>query len=217
MESNSWEQLRANTISRTDKTIQWVTPHRPVISAYVPGQGAFLDPEKPGSTSQLLRTIYDMGNAAGLLVKVTTRDLRNGSASDISHLKNDPRGFAITTTASALGRKMTSFMMGATERYTDDSNISIRSLRAESDWADTRAPTFATTPFVPRVIKKYELEAYCETRGWDSTASICQERARRDLRQADLDKWREECKASGDHAAFIAPLAFDNPSKFISL
>ena len=214
VKSKSWDQLKTDTLGREDRTVQWITPDRPVISAIVPGRCAFLDPLKPAVTSQLLKTVHDMGTRAGLLFKVTTRDLRNGSAADISHLKERPRGFATMTTASALGHRMSSFMNGVTERYSGGSNVSNWSLRAESSWTDTRAPTFATTPFIPRVLKKHELEAYCESQGWDSASPICMERARRDVLKAEEDKWRDERQASGQHTPFTATTAFDKPSKF---
>lgn len=52
--AKSWSELKAQTLGRADKTVQWTTPDHPVIPALI-GHNAFLDLAKPANVQQPLR------------------------------------------------------------------------------------------------------------------------------------------------------------------
>jgi hypothetical protein len=177
----SWEELKAQTLRRRDRTVQWKTPKRPVVSAIVPGQCSFLDLEKPARTGQILSTLASMGRKAKLTVKVTTHDLRRGSAKDIAHLKEEVRGFATPTVAAALGHKLSAYMNDVTALYVGDSDASIWTMRAESGFKDRKAPMVGQSPFVAKNPNRDEVQKYCAKKGLDADDALVVRNVKRHL------------------------------------
>jgi hypothetical protein len=190
VDASSWEDLTAQTLRRRDRTVQWKTPNRPVISAIVPGHCAFLDLEKPARTGQILNTLADMGRRAKLVVKATTHDLRRGSVKDISHLKEDVRGFATPAVAAAVGHRMSTYMNDVTASYNGGSDVSIWTLRAESGFKDRQAPMLADQRFVARIPGKHEAQTYCTAEGWDAEDPRALRTAKRRLVEDQETSWR---------------------------
>lgn len=187
----TWKELRANAISRADKTIQWTTPENPVIPAITMGRTAFLELEKPATTHQTISTLNTMSVKAKSVVRLRVHDLRHGSARDIAHLDQSKlRGNANMQVASAMGHKMSTFMSDVTERYVGGSDIATWNLRAESDWVDSRAPRMGNTAFVPRPLRDGELQQYCRSMGWDPSKDSTIQNARIHIRKAQEEEWR---------------------------
>lgn len=192
VDATSWEELKTQTLRRRDRTVQWKTSERPVVSAIVPGQCSFLDLEKPARTGQILCTLASMGRKAKLTVKVATHDLRRGSAKDIAHLKGEIRGFATPTVAAALGHRISSYMKDVTASYTGGSDASIWTLRAESGFADRKAPMVGQSPFVAKNPNHDEVQKYCAMKGWDADDAIIVRRVKRHLVEDQEEAWRSE-------------------------
>jgi hypothetical protein len=190
VDPSSWEDLTAQTLRRRDRTVQWKTPDRPVISAIVPGKCSFLDLEKPARTGQIMNTLVNMGRKAKLVVKATTHDLRRGSVKDISHLKEDVRGFATPTVAAAVGHRVSTYMNDVTASYNGGSDVSIWTLRAESGFKDRQAPMLADSLFVARKPEKHEAQTYCAAQGWDAEDPHALRNAKRRLVEDQENTWR---------------------------
>lgn len=166
--AKTWEELRENALSRADRTIQWIKPENPVIPAINMGRTAFLDLRKPAGTHQVIATLNTMPRQAKTVVRLRVHDLRHGAARDLAHLdQRKLRGNTSMQVAGALGHRMSTMMHDVTEMYVGGSDISTWNLRAESQWADSRAPRIGNTVFVPRPIPQYELQRYCLDMGWD--------------------------------------------------
>jgi hypothetical protein len=113
------------TLDRADRTVQWATPDKPVISAIIPGRCNFLDLDKPAGTKQTLRTIHTMSLKARVAAKITTQDLHRRAVADLAHLpKGLFRGNTTTEVAAAIGHKMTTFNSDTTEIYVGGSDVS---------------------------------------------------------------------------------------------
>jgi hypothetical protein len=189
--ARSWQELKAQTLGRADKTIQWTTPDYPVISRIKTPQYSFLDLGHPASPSQPLASIGEMSLKARFVTKFVVHDLRHGALADLAHAdQNKIRGHASMAAAAAVGHKMTVFMKDVTERYVGGSDVATWNMRAASNWTDSRAPKLAQVPYIPRAFAKDELKNYCESRGWDPTNKTKLCRAGTVLRKADKDKWR---------------------------
>ncbi len=185
VDSTSWEQLRASTVARADKTIQWTTPENPVIPAITVGRTAFLELEKPATTHQAIATMNSMSIKAKCTARLRVHDLRYGAARDLAHLPGDAlRGYFSMNVAVAMGHKMSTFMHDVTEQYVGGSEISTWSLRANSGWADSRAPRMGSTAFVPTPLREGELQEYCRAMGWDPSKESNIRNARVRIRKA---------------------------------
>lgn len=191
----TWKQLRANTIVRADKTIQWATPENPVIPAMNIGRSSFLQLDKPASTAQALATLHAMSIKAKCTERLRVHDLRYGSARDLAHIRQSRiRGYASMTVASALGHKMSTFMNDVSEQYVGGSDVSMWNLRVESDWVDSRMPKMGSSAFVPTRLGEGELESYCRSMGWDPMKASNIQKARVHIRRSQEERWRASLK-----------------------
>lgn len=145
------EELIEVTIMRRDRTIQWVNPDQPVLCRL---QDGALVLGEPAGNHQVNDTVNRLSLNAGVMEKLRPHDLRRGSIRDVSHLKKRGNlGFADAATAASAGHSMKTFMNDVTEDYNGGSNVSIWSLRAESDFRDSRAPKVASGGFKVKRIK----------------------------------------------------------------
>jgi len=135
-----------------------------------------------------------MGHKAKITVDVTTYDLRRGSVKDISHLKEDVRGFATVAVAKAIGHMNSTFMRDVTEQYNGGSDISTWSLRAQSGFKDRGAPMLADSPFVARIPERSEVQAYCAAQGRDAMDSRVARNAKRHLIEDQEKAWQADSK-----------------------
>jgi hypothetical protein len=189
--ASSWQELKAQTLERPDKTIQWITPDYPVISRIKQPLYSFLDLGHPASPNQLLKSISEMALKARFITKFVVHDLRHGSLADLAHADQTKIvGHASIATAAAVGHKMSSFMKDVTEGYVGGSDVATWSLRAASTWTDSRAPRLAQVAYIPRAFAKDETKNYCESRGWDPTNKSKLRYADYTLRKADKEEWR---------------------------
>lgn len=212
--ATSLDQLINDTIKRRDKTVQWLEPDHPVIPAIAIGRRSFLDLTRPARTEQTLSSMHAMALKAGIRPKLTVHDMRRGSIRDIAHLQRNLHGFADTTTAAAVGHSMKSFMADITEDYTGGSAAPVWNYRAESNFTDPRAPDVANTPFTPTRSTPAEIEAFCNSQGWDPKKKADRHRAGKGLREEQENKWRAMTKDELDNAVLskvTAPAAKDLP------
>ena len=189
--AKSWQELKAQTLGRVDKSIQWITPDYPVISRIKRPQYSFLDLGHPASPSQLLASISEMSLKARFVTKFVVHDLRHGAIADLAHVdQNKILGHASMATAASVGHKMASFMRDVTEGYSGGSDVATWNIRAASNWTDSRAPRLARVPYISRAFAKDELKNYCESQGWDPTNKTKLSQASNVLRKADKNEWR---------------------------
>jgi hypothetical protein len=213
--AKSWPELKAHALGRADKTIQWTTPDRPVIPRIVSGKAAFLDLEAPATTTQALDTISQMSLKASFVTRLLVRDLRNGSLADLAHLdQNKIRGHASMASAAAVGHKMTT-LKDVTEGYVGGSDVSIWTIRAASDWIDSRAPKIAQATYIPRPFAKGELQHYCESRSWDSTDKRKLHSAYAAVRKLHGDELRSMCRGAAASFETPTPVGQGVESKFL--
>lgn len=206
VDSTAWEALRAKTIARADKTIQWTTPEDPVIPAITMGRKAFLSLQKPASSHQAIATMNAMSIKAKCVVRLRVHDVRYGSARDLAHLPaNVLRGNSSMAVATAMGHKMSTFMSDVTEQYVGGSDFSTWDLRAQSDWKDSRAPRMGSTAFVPKPLREGELQEYCKTMGWNPSKDSNIQNARVHIRTAQEAEWRASLKDEPAQASSSVP------------
>ncbi|THW79108.1 hypothetical protein D6D19_01463 [Aureobasidium pullulans] len=101
------DELMEQTLARSDRTVQWARPERPVL-----WRGLVV--ERPALVTQLNNTLKAAARAIGVTVKVTAHDLRRGAAQDTARLAT-PTG--IESAAAVLYHKPGSIASGVTQRY----------------------------------------------------------------------------------------------------
>ena len=111
--ATSIDELMEQTLARSDRTVQWARPKRPVLCEFANDQGRGLVVERPAFVTQLNDTLKAAARAIGVTVKVTAHDLR-GTAQDTARLAT-PTG--IESAAAVLYHKPGSVASGVTQRY----------------------------------------------------------------------------------------------------
>lgn len=96
VEATSIDELRTKVLSTQRKMVVWKYPQRPVIPS---NRHKRLNLDTPAETSQMRETIAYATRIAGVLVPLTTHDLRRGSARDLANLPSPVVGIATKQTA----------------------------------------------------------------------------------------------------------------------
>ncbi|THV86826.1 hypothetical protein D6D29_01203 [Aureobasidium pullulans] len=112
--ATSIDELMEQTLARSDRTVRWAHPDRPVLCEFANDQGRGLVVERPAFVTQLNNTLQAAARAIGVTVKVTAHDLRRGAAQDTARLAT-PTG--IESAAAVLYHKPGSIASGVTQRY----------------------------------------------------------------------------------------------------
>lgn len=191
VDAKSWSELKAQTLSRADKTVQWATPDHPVIAA-MNGGSAFLNLTKAATTQQPMKNINAIATKARFVNRFRVHDLRHGTMADLAHLgdQGQIRGHASMAAAASVGHKMSTFMSDVSEAYVGGSDVSTWGLRAESLWTDSRAPKISQVPYIARPFAPGELSDYCKSMDWDPQDKKRLTRARHELRVREKEEWR---------------------------
>jgi hypothetical protein len=126
-------ELKARTLSRADKTVQWTTLDHPVIPALL-GRNAFLNLATPTPTKQPLKNINAITLKAQFVNKFRSHDLRHRVLADLAHLDDQSKicRHASIASAAAVGHGMSTFIADTTESYIGGSDAATWTLRAES-------------------------------------------------------------------------------------
>ncbi|THZ61101.1 hypothetical protein D6C86_04704 [Aureobasidium pullulans] len=112
--ATSIDELMEQTFARSDRTVKWARPKRPVLCEFANDQGRGIVVERPAFVTQLNDTLKAAARAIGVTVKVTAHDLRRGAAQDTARLAT-PTG--IESAAAVLYHKPGSIASGVTQRY----------------------------------------------------------------------------------------------------
>jgi hypothetical protein len=189
--ARSWQELKAQTLGRANKTIQWTSPDYPVISCVKKPQYSFLELGHPASLAQPLASISKMSLKARFVTKFVVHDLCHGALADLAHANQSKiLGHASMAAAAAVGHKMTLFIRDVTKRYVGGSDVATWNIRAASNWTNSRAPRLALVSYIPRAFAKDKVKDYCKSQGWDPTnkTKLCQ--AANVLWKTDKEEWR---------------------------
>lgn len=115
--ATSIDELVEATISRPDRTIQWAFPERPVLCCIENGQDRHLVLDKSAYVTQINNTLKAAAARIGVTVKVTSHDMRRGTAQEAAAL-NEATG--IDAAAQVLGHRPITTMTGLTRKYVGD-------------------------------------------------------------------------------------------------
>ncbi|KAF4547791.1 Hypothetical protein D9617_36g063290 [Elsinoe fawcettii] len=110
---SSIDDVLRTTLQRRDKTVQWVEPNRPVLSAFK--TGPYLEPTRSAAVDQLRKTLNHAAASLGITQTLWTHDIRRGGAqemSEIAPIRN------IDNAAEALKHSARATMAGITRAYT---------------------------------------------------------------------------------------------------
>jgi len=156
------------TSRRFDREVQFTHPQRPVV----PGRllKAFVDWDRPSNTKQATIAVRDMGLVCGVLVPLTSHDLRRGGIADLTNLaggkNNLKRAFADEDVAKHAGHSRASHFQGVTDKYAGPTEVDAYSLRAEEKPASRKEPLIGT-PMPRGSATKQEIDDYCSQNGVD--------------------------------------------------
>lgn len=115
--STTVQQILATASCRQDRKIVWKSTSMdlPVIPAIAQG-GSRLRTEHPAQPSQISESVKAAANTLGILVPVTSHDVRRGSARDVAFLEKVP-GTSTRSAAAALGHSDAARRSGVTSKY----------------------------------------------------------------------------------------------------
>lgn len=116
-DATTTEELLAQARRRRDHRIVWKPEamDRPVIPAIAPA-GSQLLVDRPALPQQVSQSVQATANALGILVPVSSHDVRRGSAQDIVYL-GEVAGTSNRGVAAALGHSEQSRRKGVTTKY----------------------------------------------------------------------------------------------------
>jgi len=146
VEGSTLQQVLDAAFMRSDRTVVWLYPRRPVLAAFRAGNYAILELDKPAGTGQLLQTVKRMCLTGGMLDRGYTHALRLGAARDAAHLPSsvfDGVGMVNGNVRQSLGHTSKAYMSGLTEAYVGDPSVQMCNLRATHAKLNKREPAFA--------------------------------------------------------------------------
>ncbi|KAK9361349.1 hypothetical protein V1504DRAFT_475196 [Lipomyces starkeyi] len=177
---------------RSDKTIHWVYPQRPVLCSFR-GPGAFIQPDKPAGSKQLTQTMAEAGPKGGFLARIRPHDLRRGAARDAANLSHSIKGYATPAVAAVIGHSEQSHMRGSTAKYVGFVEETW-SKRVEENFDDYSFEIDVTgESFVKRRrTSQSEITEMCKNAGLDSSDA----NNRKKMGRMNRERTLEDCIAS---------------------
>lgn len=158
------------------------------------GTSAFLQLNEPAPAVQILMTVKTMGLLAGVLVPITARSIRNGSARDIAYLSKSLPGTEHRAVALGLGHDEVSVVRGVTANYIGPLETLMYNMRAQNPHVDRLAPQFAAEPFQIKRLKKHEIDEYMTREDMDLTDPASRQRAAVAMKKDAVETWRDREK-----------------------
>ena len=146
------EQLLQHNAARPDLRVEWIYPHRPVLTTYVREPFLHCNLDEPASAAQPRRSIKEMGLVAGMLSRCYAHALRLGAIRDYAHLPKEAVGdpLEIDLVRRFAGHKPRTMQTGVTDRYMGDAALDLYNARAEKGGIHhRREPKFASDPHDP--------------------------------------------------------------------
>ena len=180
--------------------ILWAKPNRPVLPAYSgPGTGLLVD--KPAPAQQLNGNLRKLADAAGLVERIVSHDLRRGAARDHAYL---PESNITASTAAAgafIRHSEMSTELSLTKKYVGDQRHSTIHLRLETP-ADTDVDNFSIN-FAPGSYQVPRTTG-AQTIAWMKEQGL--ESFDYNSRQAAGRAMRKEVRQTWAHSAGNSPL-----------
>jgi len=150
VEGATLEDILQTAAQRSDRTVRWLFPNRPVLVAFTSRPlRCVLD--QPASYTQLWWTIREMGLIAGMLDRCYAHALRKGAARDLAHLPGsafDGKGVTTEIVRQSIGHNATTLSKGVTEAYVGGMSADAFSARAANLVSHRREPAFAAVDAV---------------------------------------------------------------------
>ncbi|GAB1741961.1 hypothetical protein NU219Hw_g7361t1 [Hortaea werneckii] len=139
------DEVLQNAWRRSDRTVVWAFPTRPVLPRYSKHR---CDLNRPAEVRQIRNALAEMGIVSGIVGRLPSHGLRLGHANEISKLPSrvtDESMTSLDAVRQSLGHSYKAQQSGVTEGYTDGASVDFYNLRATNPAApNTRgAPSFA--------------------------------------------------------------------------
>lgn len=100
-----------------DRTVQWLFPDRPVVTAFTTRGEKSCQLDKPAGIDQVLQSTKMMGIVANIMTRVHPHALRLGAAKDIARLLPATSGWGFVTGEVRQALAHNAFQRGVTETY----------------------------------------------------------------------------------------------------
>lgn len=191
----SVESLLRSVQSTPSRTIQWTHQSDPVIAAIK--STCFLDFTHPAAPEQVSKTVKQAALLAGVLVPLSSHDVRAGVARDVASLPaGSIRGVAGTAVAKVLGHSHQTLRRGATDRYAGGISTAFNVVVAKQAQADPFImPKVAEQGFSRRrYIPRAETTRFCQENGLDDSNEADRMKARQRIAEADQVQWAQKQK-----------------------
>ena len=203
------EGVLAEAAERHDGLVQWRTPNAPVL-CQMPRGISTTSYGKPAHQSQIKFSVRDMADAAGLLVSVDTRDIRNGALRDVAYMSTPLHGVSNRSTALVANHTNMALEKGTNQGYVGPLQQSVWNLRAADVFVDKRAPLFAPTPSRRKTASNrstVEIDAYMDEHDMDKSNTLARGAAGRQMKKAAESSWREAQKTAEAVPSLAKPIS----------
>ncbi|KAI7275302.1 hypothetical protein KC345_g6886 [Hortaea werneckii] len=125
------DEVLQNAWRRSDRTVMWEFPTRPVLPRIDLRRRCELD--RPARTQQVRNTLAEMGIVSGIAGRLPSHGLRLGHANDVAKLParvTDDGMTSLDLVRQSLGHSYAAQLKGVTEGYTDGLSVDFYNLRA---------------------------------------------------------------------------------------
>ena len=115
----------------------------------------------PANAKALIKTLCQMALIGGLLSNITSHDIRQGGARDLSHLKVQLQGVATNSIAKAIGHTRATAAKDVTDGYVGNIHEDIFAMKRSLDYKDRGALHFGPS-FKKRRLQPEEIHEMCD-------------------------------------------------------
>ena len=125
------DEVLQNAWRRSDRTVVWQFPTRPVLPRFDLQRRCELD--RPARTQQIRDTLAEMGIVSGIAGRLPSHGLRLGHANEVAKLPSrvtDDNMTSLDVVRQSLGHSYAAQYYGVTEGYTDGLGLDFYNLRA---------------------------------------------------------------------------------------
>ncbi|KAF2221497.1 hypothetical protein BDZ85DRAFT_320676 [Elsinoe ampelina] len=187
----SLDAVLAEAAARRDGEVQWSAPKTPVLCQMARGIST-LSYDKPAHQSQIRNALQDMSLAAGILVPVNTRFIRNGALRDVAYLSKSIKGVSDRCTALVANHTTKALDKGTNQDYIGHLQAPIWNMRAVDPFENRLAPKFADTPFNAPKFTQSDIDEYMDKQKMNKEDNLQRTKAGKQLKKAAESAWRLE-------------------------
>lgn len=193
LEDRTVEDVIGRAHSRPDRCVVWTPSRRedPLLPAFA-SRGNAISPKTPAPAKQLILSLQQASDLAGLLKQAKPHDLRRGAVRDVVHTPGIT-AIDVNLAAEVLSHTFEAKKNGISRSYVGHVKEPYFTKRveefADGDKAETFAMEFASSSFKRKVNTTAQIDAYCEENNLDPSNKNVRKQAGHRLSKKVRNDW----------------------------